>query len=81
MNSMLEEGIAQAASLQLGMSGGLLVGSGHAYFSPLRLAEDITSFSEQIDGGTVKISGRPGLGIEVYEDVLRKYEISRILIS
>src|SRR6056297_406908 len=81
MNSMLEEGIAQAASLQLGISGGLLVESGHAYFSPLRLEEDITSFSEQIDGGIVRTSARSGLGIEVYEDAIRKYETSRVLIS
>ncbi len=81
MNSMLEEGIAQAASFQLGISGGLLVESGHAYFSPLRLAEDISSFSQQIDGGLVKTSERPGLGIEVYDDVISKYETARILIS
>ncbi len=81
MNSMLEEGIAQAASLQLGISGGLLVESGHAYFSPLRLAEDITSFSEQIDGGVVGTSAKPGLGIEVYEDIIKRYETARILIS
>lgn len=81
MNSMLEEGVAQAASLQLGLSSGLLVESGHAYFSPLRLAEDVTTFSNQIKGGRVVASEAPGLGIDVLEDVVKAYETARIKIS
>jgi len=49
MNSMIEEGITQAASLHLGVSTlNILESMGHAYFSPLRLKEDITDYSEQI---------------------------------
>ena len=47
--SMIEEGITQAASLHLGVSTlNILESMGHAYFSPLRLKEDITDYSEQI---------------------------------
>lgn len=70
MNSMLEFGITQAASLALGCTLPNLVGCGHAYMSTLRLADDFTSFPHQVDGGVVRVSDRPGLGIEVDEDKL-----------
>jgi muconate cycloisomerase len=65
MNSMLECGISQAASLQLGCSLGNLLDCGHAYMSTLRLADDVTDFSSLIENGVAQVPTRPGLGIEV----------------
>ena len=73
MNSMLEEGLAQAASLQIGVTLPNLVDFGSAYFSPLRLDDDITTYSEQVRNGWVHINDRPGLGVEIREDVVQKY--------
>ncbi len=46
MNSMLELGITQAASLHLGCVLEDLVEYGQAYMSTLRMADDVTDFSE-----------------------------------
>lgn len=73
MNSMLEEGLAQAASLQIGVTLPNLVEFGSAYFSPLRLDDDITTYSEQVRDGWVHVSGKPGLGVEIREEVVQKY--------
>jgi len=73
MNSMLEQGIAEAASLQLGAIAPNLADLGHAYFSPLRLEEDISSYSSQLQNGYVKISEKSGLGIDIRPDILQKY--------
>ena len=73
MNSMLEEGLAQAASLQIGVTLPNLVDFGSAYFSPLRLDDDITTYSEQVRDGWVHVSGKPGLGVEIREEVVQKY--------
>lgn len=72
-NSMIEEGITQAASLALGASTRNLYEYGHAYFSPTRLEADISTFSEQIKNGNICVSTENGLGIEVLEDVVEKY--------
>jgi muconate cycloisomerase len=72
-NSMIEEGITQAASLALGASTKNLYEYGHAYFSPTRLKEDITNFSDSIVDGNILVSSKAGLGIEVLEDVIEKY--------
>ncbi len=81
MNSMTEEGIAQAASLQLGASVKNLWKYGNAYFSPLRLKEDITDFSSSIRNGLVHISDRPGLGINVKEDIIEKYTVDTLHLT
>jgi len=75
MNSMIEEGITQAASLHLGVSSlNILEDMGHAYSSPLRLKEDITDYSEQIQPQmTVKVNRKPGLGVMIKEEVLQRY--------
>jgi muconate cycloisomerase len=73
MNSMLEEGITEAASLQLGAVAPNLMDVGHAYFSPLRLDDDITTYSAQLKDGFVSISEKPGLGIDIRPDILKKY--------
>ncbi len=78
MNSMTEEGIAQAASLQLGANVKNLWRYGNAYFSPLRLKEDITDFSSAIRNGLVHVSNEPGLGIKVKEDIIAKYTVDSL---
>ncbi len=65
MNSMLEFGITQAASLQLGCTLNNLMDCGHAYMSVLRMADDITDFKDQISDAVVRIPDAPGLGIGV----------------
>ena len=69
MNSMLEAGFTQAASLQLGLSTNGLVDVGHAYMSPLRLGETLTDFDQQITDGTVTPSGDSGLGVTPTKDL------------
>jgi len=77
-NSMIEEGITEAASLQLGVTCENIVTSiGHAYFSPNRLDGDICSYHKQIrvsDGETV-LSPLPGLGVELDEEAMHRYTV------
>lgn len=73
MNSMLEFGITQAASLQLGCTLNNLMDCGHAYMSVLRMADDITDFSQNITDAVVNIPKTPGLGIEVNPRKLEQY--------
>ncbi|CAH2214706.1 mandelate racemase/muconate lactonizing enzyme family protein [Tepidibacter aestuarii] len=81
MNSMIEEGITQAASLQLGASASNLWEFGHAYFSPLRLKEDITDYSNNIINGSIKINDKPGLGINAFDQIIEKYKVDEFTIS
>ena len=81
MNSMLEEGITQAASLQLGCTLPNLADMGHAYFSPLRLEDDITTYSSQLANGIARINDKPGLGIELRPEVFEKFVFSSQGIS
>jgi muconate cycloisomerase len=78
---MIEEGIAQAASLNIALTVPNLFEFGHAFFSPLRLVEDITDYSSNIIDGRVKAPRAPGLGIEVLDDVLEKYTTGRSIIG
>ena len=73
MNSMLEFGITQAASLHLGCTLPNLVDCGHAYGSVTRMSDDITDFDQNISGGFVTVPSGPGLGISLKEDKLKKY--------
>jgi L-alanine-DL-glutamate epimerase-like enolase superfamily enzyme len=77
---MLEEGITQAASLNIALTTSNLFPFGHAYFSPLRLEADITTYSSLIKGGRVYPPTKPGLGIDVLEDVLDKYVTSKTIV-
>lgn len=81
MNTMIEEGITQAASLQLGMGAENLLELGHSYSSPGRLEEDISTYSDQIHKAVVRPSEKSGLGIEIKEDVLKKYIIDTFEID
>ena len=73
MNSMLEFGITQAASLQLGCTLNNLLECGHAYMSVLRMSDDITDFGKNISDAVVKVPEAPGLGVEIDDDKLRAY--------
>lgn len=81
MNSMLEEGVVEAASLALGCTQSNLVDFGHAYFSPTRLAEDISDYSDRIQNGWVHVPDKPGLGIELYEDIIAKYQVDALSVT
>ena len=78
MNSMLEFGITQAASLQLGCTLSNLLDCGHAFGSVLRMSDDITDFDQNIAQGIVTVPTRPGLGVNLKEDRLKKYTIDRL---
>ena len=78
MNSMLEFGITQAASLHLGCTLTNLMDCGHAYGSVLRMSDDITDFDQNISRGIVTVPSAPGLGVNLKEDKLEKYTIDRL---
>jgi len=73
MNSMLELGITQCASLHLGCVLHNILDCGHAYMSTLRMSDDITDFSDFIHQGKAGLPSGPGLGIRVYERKIKKY--------
>ena len=77
MNSMADLGLTQAASLHLGCTLPNLFDCGHCYMSVLRMADDITNFADQIKDGVVKITDKPGLGVEVYEEKINKYTVKK----
>jgi muconate cycloisomerase len=77
MNSMLEFGITQAASLQHAVTIENLVDAGHAYMSTLRLAEDPTNFSGLVRNGVVHLPTGYGLGVEVDEARVRRMSVSQ----
>ncbi|MCB2102199.1 MAG: hypothetical protein KDE22_15080 [Rhodobacterales bacterium] len=74
MNSMIELGITQAASLHLGCTIAGLVPCGHAYMSTRRMADDIADFSDWVyDGAAHLPDGEPGLGVKVSLDKIEQY--------
>jgi len=73
MNSMLEFGITQAASLQLGCTLPNLLKLGHAYGSVLRMSDDISDFDRNIFGANVTVPSGSGLGINLVESKLKEY--------
>jgi len=83
-NSMIEEGITQAASLQIGATCSNIVTTiGHAFFSPNRLKSDISTYHTFIhpEEGSVYVPQEPGLGIELCEDKLNAYRTKRVVIT
>lgn len=74
MNSMIELGITQAASLHLGVTLPHLVDCGHAYMSTLRMADDVTDFSDWVQGGRATIPDRIGLGVDVQMSKIKQYQ-------
>lgn len=81
MNSMIELGITQAASLHLGCTLDNLVDCGHAYMSTLRMADDITDFSSWIEQGVARLPDLPGLGVEVSMQKIEQYQTGDIHVS
>ena len=80
-NSMIEEGITQAASLQIGATCENIVNTiGHAYFSPNRLVGDICDFHTYIhpEQGLVEIPDGPGLGVVPDQEAIQKYLVESI---
>ena len=83
-NSMIEEGVTEAASLHIGVTTENIVeGIGHAYFSPLRLEGDICNYYKQIhhELGLTEITDKPGLGIELDMKQMKKYTVGSITIK
>ena len=81
---MIEEGITQAASLQIGATCSNIVSTiGHAYFSPNRLVGDISNYHTFIhpEQGLVEIPNGPGLGIELDQDAMKKYLVDSVTIE
>ena len=75
-NSMIEEGITEAASLHVGATCSNIVSTiGHAYFSPNRLLSDITDYYTYIhpQEGCTYVPDGPGLGIHIDEAMIAKY--------
>ena len=81
MNSMLEFGITQAASLHLGCTLPNLMNCGHAYGSVTRMADDITDFGQNISEGFVTVPAKPGLGVNLVDDKLKKYTKAYLTIG
>ena len=80
-NSMIEEGITQAASLAVSATCSNIVTTiGHAYFSPQRLDGDICSYHKQIKRGFVEVSDAPGLGIELDQDAVKRYLVESTVV-
>ena len=81
-NSMLEEGITQAASLAIAATvPNLMTTIGHSFFSPLRLDGDISSFHTLVVDGVTHVPDAPGLGIEIDRDALAKYTVNTCCIE
>jgi L-alanine-DL-glutamate epimerase-like enolase superfamily enzyme len=81
MNSMLEFGISQAASLHVGCTLSNLADYGHAYGSVLRMSDDVTDFHNNISEGIVTVPQKPGLGVVLNEDKLKKYTVEYLKIG
>ncbi len=73
MNSMLEFGISQAASLHVGSSLTNLLDLGHAYGSVLRMSDDISDFGQNITHGVVTVPSGSGLGVTLDEEKVKQY--------
>ena len=83
-NSMIEEGITEAASLQIGVTCQNIVTTiGHAYFSPNRLAGDLCSFHDQIHPacGESRLFDLPGLCAVIDEEAMKKYTVETRVVT
>eukprot|EP00471_Norrisiella_sphaerica_P013696 CAMPEP_0184503992 /NCGR_PEP_ID=MMETSP0113_2-20130426/52223_1 /TAXON_ID=91329 /ORGANISM="Norrisiella sphaerica, Strain BC52" /LENGTH=726 /DNA_ID=CAMNT_0026893597 /DNA_START=455 /DNA_END=2635 /DNA_ORIENTATION=+ len=72
-NSMLEQGVAQAAMLQIACTLPNLTKGGHCFMSTLRMKDDLTNFSHFIRDANVRVSNAPGLGIQVSMKKVKQY--------
>lgn len=77
VNSMVETGGSVAASLQFAASTPNVIPYSAALMSTLRLQDDILmEGSLEIEDATITVSKKPGLGIQLDEQKLSKYEVS-----
>ncbi|WP_116083297.1 mandelate racemase/muconate lactonizing enzyme family protein [Tropicimonas sp. IMCC34011] len=77
MNSMVETGGNVAASLQFAASTPNVIPYSAALMSTLRLQDDILMEGGlEIENATIKVSKRPGLGVELDERKLSEYAVS-----
>jgi len=81
MNSMIELGITQAASLHLGCTLNNLVDCGHAYMSTLRMSDDVTNFSSWIKQGVAYLADVPGLGVDVSLQKIQQYQVDHFYVN
>lgn len=79
-NSMIEGGITQAASLNIAATSDIMMTTGHSFFSTLRHKDDVTNFGNLVVNGITTVPDKPGLGVEVYEDKVKRYESDTIII-
>ena len=81
MNSMIEFGVTQAASLQLGVTLPNLLDVGHAYMSVLRLEGDPTDFATCVDAAVATLPDAPGLGVRVDAGQLGRIAVAHARIT
>ena len=81
MNSMIEFGVTQAASLHLGATLPNLLECGHAYMSTLRITRDPTDFSNLVTDGSAGVPDTPGLGITIDLDLLQQLAVDHVRIE
>lgn len=83
-NSMIEEGITQAASLQIAATCSNIVTTiGHAFFSPMRLQSDICDYYTYLkpQDGTVHVPQGAGLGIQLDADAMARYRVNTKIVK
>ncbi len=80
-NSMIEGGITQAASLNIAATCDIMMTTGHSFFSTLRHKDDVTNFRSLVVDGNTTIPDVPGLGVEVYDEKIKQYESSAVIIK
>jgi len=77
INSMIETGGSVAASLQFAVSCPNVIPFSAALMSTLRIKDDILKEGNlHIENGVIKVSDRPGLGVELDEKKIARYEYS-----
>jgi len=75
INSMIETGGSVAASLQFAVSIPNVIPFSAALMSTLRLQDDILKEgSLHIENGVTRVGDRPGLGVELDEQKIARYE-------
>lgn len=78
INGMIEAGVSVAASLQFAATTPNVIPNTAALMSSLRLQDDIiVAGGLQIDNGVIRVTDRPGLGVELDEKKIARYSYHR----
>lgn len=80
-NSMIEGGLTQAASLNVAATSDIMQTTGHSFFSTLRHKDDVTNFPTLVVNGITNIPEKPGLGVEVDTEKIKKYSVNTITVA